>query len=112
MRMIEWIVDAILWVAVASDTRSADPAIAARKRASFGMFCSLVATALLCLLSLGFAQTLRTNMGGLVIAAPVMELTAVGFAALACVASLVGIGYVVRYVLVVTWPERFLDLCE
>ncbi|MBH9724824.1 hypothetical protein JAO10_31315 [Burkholderia contaminans] len=43
-RFVEWIVGTVVSAVVASDVRSADPVVAARKRAARGMFVSLVAT--------------------------------------------------------------------
>lgn len=113
MRILEWIIDAVLWVAVASDLRSADPVIAARRRASFGMFCSLAAAALLCLFALFIApETTPASNGVATITAPFLQYVTLGFVVLACIASLAGLAFFVRYVLVAKWPERFVDLSE
>lgn len=110
MRIFEWIVDAVLWVAVASDRRSADLVIAARKHASLGMFCSLSAAALLCLFALSIAPETTPASNG--VATITVQYLTVGFVVLACIASLAGIAFFVRYVLVAKWPERFVDLPE
>ena len=105
--------DALFWLIELHDVRSANPIIAAQKRASLGMFYSLVAAALLCALSVGVApHTVSTNSDLSAITALLQEYAAVGCALLACLVSLVGIGFIVRYVLMVKWPERFVDLSE
>lgn len=105
----EWLAGLVLSIFIASDVRSADPVIAAQKRAVRGMFLSLVSSAVFCGLALATApDDVTTN--GLAAATDIHVAEGLGLAAL--VASAVGIYFTARYVLVLKWPERFVDLSE
>ncbi|KND60645.1 hypothetical protein BVER_05404 [Candidatus Burkholderia verschuerenii] len=105
----DWRAGLILSCIVASAVRSADPAHAAHKRAALGMFVSLLSSAVFC----GFAVALLpddASPAGLESVAIVFqERAAAGFG---LAASAVGICFIVCYVLVLKWPERFVDLSE
>ncbi|WP_186057871.1 hypothetical protein [Burkholderia gladioli] len=112
MRIIEWIVDALLWVAVASDGRSADSVIAAQKRAARNMFLSLAAAAVFLAGAVGIAPDSAASAANALapVTAAIQYRVAEGFIAAALVACVGGIGFFVRYVLVVKWPERFVNI--
>jgi hypothetical protein len=111
-RLGKWFVGLILSCIVSSDVRSADPILAAQKRAARGMFLSLVSSAAFCGFALATAPDGSTSDGLASVTAMIQQRVAAGFGIAALVASVVGLYFIVRYVLVVKWPERFVDLSE
>lgn len=113
-RFVEWVVDTVVSTVVASDVRSADPVVAARKSPARGMFVSLVAAAVLLAGSLIYApDSEASNASALApVTATLQYYEAAGFAAAAMVACVAGMYFLVRYVLVVKWLERFVDTTE
>lgn len=113
-RFVEWIVGTVVSAVVASDVRSADPVVAARKRAARGMFVSLVAAAvLLAGWLINVPDSEASNASALTpMTATLQYYMAAGFADAAMVACAASMYFLVRYDLVVKWPDRFVDTTE
>ncbi|MBR8029211.1 hypothetical protein KDX27_35065 [Burkholderia cenocepacia] len=113
-RFVEWVAGTVASAVVACDVRSADPVITARKSAARGMFVSLVAAAVLLAGSLIYAPDSEASNASTLapVTATLQYYVAEGFAAAAMVSCAAGIYFLVRYVLVVKWPERFVDTTE
>lgn len=108
----DWLVGAVLSCIASSDPRSADPVIAAQKRALRGMAGSIFAAAMFCGLAVYFAPDTDV-VGGIVgILGPAQRLIVIGLSCAALVASAFGLYFIVRYVLVSRWPERFVDFSQ
>lgn len=110
-QVAEWVVGAIGWAVALGDIGSANPVIAAQKRAEFGMFLSLLCAAVLLGLAYLIAPDANTSNDFLPVAA-FRGYAMAGFAVAALLATAVGICFIVRYALVVKWPERFVDISE
>jgi len=108
----DWLVGAMLSCVVASDPRSADPVIAAQKKAARGTAGSLFAAAMLCGLSLYFEPDTDAAGGVLGLIGPAQGEIVLCLACAALVASVCGLYFIVRYVLVSRWPEHFVDFSE
>ncbi|MGH8782862.1 hypothetical protein [Paraburkholderia sp.] len=108
----EWFADVVLSCIVATDARSADPVIAAQRHATRGMTLSLVASAILCGFALYFTPDtdVATGLSGL--AAAVQGRIVFWFSCAALVASACGLYFIVWYVLVLRWPERFVNVSK
>lgn len=106
------IVGLLLWLIDLHDTSSANPVIGAQRGAARGMFYSLVSAAVLSALSVGVAPAEEARGGLATVAATFDEHVAVGLALAALAASAVGVYFFVRYVLVLKWPERFVNISE
>lgn len=108
----ELFVGVILSCICASDVRSADPVLAAQKRAACGMFVSLASSAVCCGFALAMSPDYASSTGLAAVTVIFQERVVAGFGLAALAASAVGIYFTVRYVLAVKWPERFVDLSE
>ncbi|AOJ09991.1 hypothetical protein WS71_22315 [Burkholderia mayonis] len=76
------------------------------------MFLSLVSSAVFCGFALVISPDDASSIGLASVTTVIQERVAVGFDLAALAASAVGIYFMVRYVLVLRWPDRFVDLSE
>ncbi|ANB78056.1 hypothetical protein AYM40_37485 (plasmid) [Paraburkholderia phytofirmans OLGA172] len=91
------------------DVPLANPMVVAQKRAARGMFLSLASSAALSGLAVVTAPKAATSGGLVPVAAMQLRVTAgLGWAAFA--AAAVGMCFIVRYALVVIWPDRFVKI--
>lgn len=96
----------LVWIRELHSTNSADRVIAAQQRAGRRMFYALVTASILCAISLAMAPDVPTTDLASPAAAIAWKL-AVVLAIGALAATVVGMAYIVRYVLLLRWPERF-----
>ncbi|MCB4349376.1 hypothetical protein LA345_36815 (plasmid) [Burkholderia vietnamiensis] len=108
----DWLAGVILFCIVASDVRSVDPVIAAQKRAVFGIIVSMISSAVFCGCAVAILPDEPSSPGVGSLTAVFQRCVAAGFSLAALAASVAGIYFLVRYVLVLKWPERFVDLSE
>jgi hypothetical protein len=94
-----------------SGVPSANPVLAAQKRAALGMFLSLASSAVFCGLAVATAPNAATSSGPVSVTATQLRMAA-GFGLAAFAAAVVGMYFVVRYALVLMWPDRFVNLSE
>lgn len=94
-----------------SGVPSVNPVLAAQKRAALGMFLSLASSAVFCGLAVAIAPNTATSSGPVSVTAMQLRMTA-GFGLAALAAAVVGMYFIVRYALVVMWPDRFVNTSE
>jgi hypothetical protein len=102
----EWFIGLSLSFIVASEVGSADPVIAAQKRAARGMLLSLVSSAVFCGVALAIAPDGVTANGLAAAAAIIQQRVAAGFGLAALASSAVGMYFILRYVLVLKYAGR------
>jgi len=110
---VEKLFDLLIWLSDFHDVRSFDPVISAQKRAARGMLYSLLFAAVLCGCALAVSPDAGETDGSIFgLTATVEQRIAFAFSLAALVTSIIGACFIVRYVLVVKWPERFVDFSE